>query len=66
MSARRPRRPREVDVINVNLAWTVVVGTRMHGYSIGVVRGADRRQAMVEARKAHPDKARLFVMESFR
>lgn len=60
------RRGRMIDVIDVNTDWTVFVGTRLHGYSVGVVRGADRRQAMAEARKAHPDKARLFVMESFR
>lgn len=57
--------PRERDVINVNIAWTVYVGSRMHGYSIGVVHGADRRQAMAEARKLH-SQPRLFVVESFR
>lgn len=45
---------RMIDVIDVNRRWGVWVGSRRHGYLVGVVRAPDYRSAMTAARAAHP------------
>lgn len=52
---------RQRDVINVNRSWTAFTGTRMCGFSVGIVYGADYQQAMQQAKARFPDERRMFV-----
>lgn len=55
--------PREIDVIDVNINWSVWVGTLSHGYRIGTVKAHDRLAARVAAREAFPGTRIGFVSE---
>lgn len=58
------KRGRERDVIDVNRTWTVFVGNRRHGYSIGTIRHSDSFLARQSARAAWPD-IRIGFVEEF-
>jgi hypothetical protein len=55
---------REPDVINVYRYWTAWVGSRRHGYSVGVVQHAERHLALRAARAKWPEMRITFVTES--